>query len=89
MHIRKKLDSGEYRYGTSNQFNTAGIGEVVCYFEDIGVELEFVHDLEIEVKPGEWKKMHLAFENRDIVANNHNTEFDFLHSKAENEQGLK
>lgn len=88
MRIRRKLDSGEYEYGGATNFNTHGVGEVVCYFKNTGCDLEYIDNLEVQLSNGEWKPMSKAFEDKDIIINNINTEFDEPHSDTEREQGF-
>lgn len=86
MQVRYKNKHGEYVQGTSSRFNTHGVGEVICYFGD-DCESMFISELEVLIG-NTWKSLGDAFDNKDIVPNNINTDFDEPHSEAEKQQGF-
>lgn len=60
--------------GSSDQFNTHGIGEIIIGFDD-GADSQFVRDYDVQLKLGEWKDMNEAFRDRDIIEDNYATWF--------------
>lgn len=68
MRIRYKKSGTE---ASSSRFNIHAIGEVLT-----GDDSPFIKELDVYLEAtGEWKDMSQAFEDGDIIVNNHNTSF--------------
>ena len=80
MRVRTKKSGST---GVSSNFNCSTLGEVIVHFDDVvlanesqpgGADSMFITDLDVEID-GQWKDMHKAFEDKDIIPDNYNEFF--------------
>jgi len=61
--------------GSSMDFNTHALAEVIVGFEGHGQDSVSVLDLEVWIEGLGWKDMSRAFRDRDLIPDNHNRWF--------------
>lgn len=62
--------------GTSSQFNTHGMGEVIVHFDAGDADSMLMGELEVLVGVScEWVPMDQAFRNRRLIPDNYNRAF--------------
>lgn len=81
MTTRYKHNPEEVRY--TNSLNIHGLSEV-----NMGDDLAFIKDLEVQLSSGEWKCMSQAFRDRDIITDNYNQWFREPKNQEEKERGF-
>lgn len=70
--MKVRLKNNHNLIGESDSFT--GIGAVTVYTKD-SLEEIFIHNLEIELKTGEWIDMETAFKNKSIIVDNYDRNF--------------
>lgn len=74
--------------GTSTNFNTHGLGEMIVYFDDDSCDSEYIHDYEALIESlGDWVDMCEAFNKNLIIPDNYNTWFREPLNLEEEKQG--
>jgi hypothetical protein len=84
--VRVRLKDKPEVTGTSSKFN--GSFEVLVTFEGGEMDSVFTSDLEVLIG-GEWKDLGLSLDKKDIITDNHNTEFFEPQDEAEKLRGYK
>lgn len=72
--------------GSTGEFNTSSISEVVFYADD-WMDSVFQKDLEVEID-GKWKDLNQAFKDKDLVIDNLNRYFRPPETDADREAGV-
>ncbi len=70
MKVRIK---GGNEVGTSNKFNMSSSDEVIVFFNNY-LDSYYISDLEVCID-NKWMSMSDAFNNHDLITDNHNTVF--------------
>jgi hypothetical protein len=74
--------------GVASQFNTHGLGEVIVAFDEGDMDSCPISDLDVFLEARqEWRSMHLAFRERDLITDNYNTIFAEPKTAADRERG--
>lgn len=67
-----------------------GLEEVEGYNEAFGVDLFYIKDLDVWIEGlGKWKDMRLAFRDKDLIIDNHNTVFFEPENEDERKRGYR
>lgn len=74
--------------GTSTNFNTHGLGEMIVYFDDDSCDSEYIHDYDVYIDgTNSWMDMSEAFSRNLIIPDNYNTWFREPVNDEEKERG--
>ena len=74
--------------GSSNKFNTHGVGEMIVYFEDGDCSSELISDYDIFIEnENTWMGMKEAFKQKLIITDNYNIYFREPSNPEEKDRG--
>lgn len=71
--------------GEANRFNR---NEVIVYYDNDDCDSEFISNLEALIN-NNWLTLKEAFENKDLITDNYNTEFFEPKDEEERERGYR
>ena len=73
--------------GYASRFNTHALSEIIVGFDEGDQDSCYISDYEVLIPGKGWKDMRQAFEDRDIITDNHNTLFHVPRDDEERERG--
>jgi hypothetical protein len=85
MRVRLKKDKTVT--GHASRFNTHGLSEIIVGFDGGDMDSCYISDYEVLIKGKGWIDMSLAFQNRDLIPNNFNTDFGVPRNDEERQRG--
>lgn len=88
MQVRTKENPDSEFY--AGRFNVCALDEVEGCSEAFGVDLFYIKDLDVWIEGlGKWKDMRLAFRDKDLIIDNHNTVFFEPENEDERKRGYR
>jgi len=81
--------------GYSSDFNICGMSEIIVHFDDEsdgtpnGADSDYISNYEVFIEATqEWKDLHQAFKDKDVITDNYDTHFFEPTTKEDRERGF-